>query len=445
MPQTYIVAVGPGAVGRIRPVEVSCRRSGGPLPWSRGTSTGAQVCMATKLRERQHYGRPMSTPDVVLSAGTVVTGDAVLRPGWVAIDGATVRATGSGEPPDGAAVTELGADAVVVPGFFDMHTHGGGGGSFPGADPEQVTRAIAFHRRHGTTTMVASLVTAGPADLLADVRALADRVDAGDLAGVHLEGPWLSERRCGAHDVGLLRDPDPDELAGVLDAGRGTIRMVTLAPERRGALDAVRAVVGAGAVAAVGHTDATYDVVRAAVDAGATAGTHLFNAMRPVHHREPGPVVALLEDPRVTVEIILDGHHVHPALYATVARAAGPGRVALVTDAMAAAGMPDGDYRLGDLDVTVAAGLAVLAGTSTIAGSTTTMDVGFAAAVLAGGGPGSDAALLRAVDQTSTTPARTLGLPRLGSLRAGGAADAVVLDAGLAVSRVLRAGRWISR
>jgi N-acetylglucosamine-6-phosphate deacetylase len=385
-----------------------------------------------------------STPGVVLSAGTVVTGDAVARPGWVALDGATIRDTGSGRPPGAAAVTDLGTDATLVPGFVDMHTHGGGGGSFPGADPDQVATAIAFHRRHGTTTMIASLVTAGPDALLADVRALADRVAAGDLAGIHLEGPWLSERRRGAHDVALLRDPDPGELANLLDAGAGAIRMVTFAPERDGALDAIRAVVAAGAVAAVGHTDATYDVVRDALDAGATAGTHLFNAMRPLHHREPGPVVALLDDPRVTVEVILDGHHVHPALYAMVTRTAGPGRVALVTDAMVAAGMPDGDYRLGDLDVTVAAGLAVLTGTSTIAGSTTTMDVGFRTAVHTAGGPGSDAALLRAADQTSATPARTLGLPHVGSLRAGSAADAVVLDADLAVSRVLRAGRWIT-
>jgi N-acetylglucosamine-6-phosphate deacetylase len=378
---------------------------------------------------------------MLLGAGTVVTGDAVLRPGWVAVDGATVRAAGGGSRPDG--VTDLGADATLVPGFVDMHVHGGGGGSFPGADPGQVDAAIAFHRRHGTTTMLASLVTASPPGLLADVRALADRVADGGLAGIHLEGPWLSERRCGAHDVGLLRDPDPAELADVLATAQGTIRMVTFAPERPGALDAIRTVADAGAVAAVGHTDATYDVVRAAVDAGATAGTHLFNAMRPVHHREPGPVVALLEDPRVTVEVILDGHHVHPALYATVTRAAGPGRVALVTDAMAAAGMPDGDYRLGALEVTVADGLAVLAGTSTIAGSTTTMDAGFRTAVAMWGGPSSDDALLRAVDQTSTTPARTLGLPHVGTLRAGAAADVVVLDADLAVTRVMRAGSWL--
>ncbi len=373
-----------------------------------------------------------------------MTGDAVLHPGWVAVDGATVGETGSGQPPDDSTVTDLGVHATLVPGFVDMHVHGGGGGSFPGADPHQVTTAIEFHRRHGTTTMIASLVTAGTDGLLADVRALANRVAAGDLAGIHLEGPWLSERRCGAHDAGLLRDPDPAEVAAVLGAADSAVRMVTFAPERLGALDAIRAVVDAGAVAAVGHTDATYDVVRAAIDAGATAGTHLFNAMRPVHHREPGPAVALLDDPRVTVEVILDGHHVHPALYAMVTRAAGPGRVALVTDAMSAAGMADGDYRLGDLDVTVAAGLAVLAGTSTIAGSTTTMDVGFRTAVVTWGGPSSDAALLRAVEQTSTTPARTLGLPLVGSLRPGSTADVVVLNADLAVARVMRAGRWIT-
>src|SRR6185369_4476463 len=139
----------------------------------------------------------------------------------------------------------------------------------------------------------------------------------------------------------LLRDPDAGELHRVLSVGSNTIRMVTLAPERAGGFDAIRRVVDAGAVAAVGHTEATYEQTRAAIDAGATVGTHLFNAMRPIHHREPGPVIALLEDSRVTVELIADGVHVDPSLYDTVARAAGPGRVALVTDAMSAAGMPD--------------------------------------------------------------------------------------------------------
>jgi N-acetylglucosamine-6-phosphate deacetylase len=256
--------------------------------------------------------------------------------------------------------------------------------------------------------------------------------------------PWtpLAAERCGAHDPALLRDPDPAELDRVLQAGGGTIRMVTLAPERTGGLAAVRRVVDAGAVAAVGHTDATYLQTRAAVDAGATVGTHLFNAMRPIHHREPGPVIALLEDPRVTVEVIADGVHVDAALYRHVARCAGQGRVSLVTDAMAAAGMADGAYRIGPLAVEVADRVAHLAGTDTIAGSTATFDRLFRFAVANADLPRAEA-LLQAVRQSSVDPARALGLPSP-ELRPGSAADLVILDEDLAVSAVLRRGRWVS-
>ena len=188
---------------------------------------------------------------------------------------------------------------------------------------------MAFHRRHGTTTLVASLVTADPAELLRQVEELADDVRAGVIDGIHLEGPWLSARRCGAHEPSLMRDPDPGEIDRVLDAGAGAIRMVTLAPERDGALEAIRQIVDAGVVAAVGHTEATYEQTRAAIAAGATVGTHLFNAMRPINRREPGPVIALLEDSRVTVELITDGVHVDPAIYRHVcaARRTRPGVV----------------------------------------------------------------------------------------------------------------------
>ena len=243
--------------------------------------------------------------------------------------------------------------------------------------------------------------------------------------------------------MSALRDPDPAELDRVLDAGRGTIRMVTLAPERTGGLKAIRRIVDAGAVAAVGHTEATYAQARAAVDARATVATHLFNAMRPVHHREPGPVLALMEDPRVTVELITDGVHLHPALYREVSRSVGPDRVALVTDAMAAAGMPDGAYRLGSLAVDVVDGIAKVAGTDTIAGSTATMDHVFRYAV-ANSGLTRDEALLAAVRQSSVNPARALGLPDSG-LAVGAAADLVVLDAELAVTGVLRQGSWVNQ
>jgi len=377
---------------------------------------------------------------VIVRAGTVLTGREVLRPGWVETAGSVIVALGSGEPTRPADV-DLTDTATVVPGFVDTHVHGGGGASFSGG-PAQVAEAARLHRRHGTTTLLASLVTEAPADLLRQVAELADQVRDGVIDGIHLEGPWLAQSRCGAHDPALLRDPDPTELDRVLGDGRGTIRMVTLAPERAGAPAAIGRVVDAGAVAAVGHTDATYDQTRAAIDAGATVATHLFNAMRPVHHREPGPVIALLEDRRVTVEMIADGVHIDPALYRHVTRSAGPDRVSLVTDAMAAAGMADGPYRIGPLAVEVTGGVAHLAGTDTIAGSTATMDRLFRFAVRHCGLP-REAALHAAVLQSSVNPARALGLPDP-VLAPGNRADLVFLDDALTVTGVIHRGAPVS-
>jgi N-acetylglucosamine-6-phosphate deacetylase len=217
--------------------------------------------------------------------------------------------------------------------------------------------------------------------------------------------------------------------------------MVTLAPERDGALAAIGQIVDAGVVVAVGHTEATYDQTRAAIGAGATVGTHLFNAMRPIDRREPGPVIALLEDARVTVELISDGVHVAPAIYRHVTHSAGPDRVSLITDAISATGMADGVYRLGPLAVDVVDGVARVSGTDTIAGSTATMDEVFRFAVNHGGLP-RDGALLAAVRQASLNPARALGFPCTG-LTPGASADLVVLDSDLAVTGVLRRGAWI--
>ena len=314
----------------------------------------------------------------VLAAGRVVTGTEVHTPGWVAYEAGTITAVGAGRPD--RVDLDLGADAVVVPGFVDLHVHGGGGGSFTTGDLDSALQAVRTHRAHGTTATMASLVTASPAKLLDSVSMLADLYEAGEIAGIHLEGPWISAHRCGAHDPTQLRDPDPAEIARLLAAGRGAIAMVTLAPELPGGLDAIRQVVAAGAIAAVGHTDASYELVVQAIAAGARVGTHLFNAMRPIHHRQPGPIVALLEDPRVTVELIADGIHLHPALYRHISDTTSRDRVALVTDAMAAATFGDGTYQLGPMQVTVNDGVAHLTGTDTIAGSTTTMDRLFRAA-----------------------------------------------------------------
>lgn len=376
---------------------------------------------------------------MLLATDTLLTGSELLRPGWIEVSGDTVAAIGAGAPPR-PADRDLGA-VTVVPGFVDTHLHGGGGANFSTASHADTSIAVELHRRHGTTTLVASLVTAGPAELLRQVRELADDVRAGVIDGIHLEGPWLSPTRCGAHQPSLMRDPDAGEIARVLEAGAAAIRMVTIAPERDGAMAAIGQIVDAGVVAAVGHTEATYQQTRAAIAAGATVGTHLFNAMRPIDRREPGPAIALLEDPRVTVELITDGVHVDPAIYRHVARSAGPDRVSLITDAMAATGMADGVYHLGPVAVDVVEGVARVAGTDTIAGSTATMDRVFRYAVIHSGLP-RDEALMAAVRQASINPARALGLPCTG-LVPGATADLVVLDSDLAVTGVLRQGSWV--
>jgi N-acetylglucosamine-6-phosphate deacetylase len=362
--------------------------------------------------------------------GMVLDGE-IGRPGWLATSGGRVVASGAGPPP--GPVDRDFPDCTVVPGFVDMHVHGGGGASY--TDAAGIADTAAFHLGHGTTTTLASLVTASPADLIAGVRALAEASRRGTVAGIHLEGPWLSQARCGAHDPTLMRNPDPAEIDAVLTAGEGAIRMVTLAPELPGADAAVRRFLDAGVVVAVGHTDATYEQTQRAVTAGATVGTHLFNAMPPLHHREPGPALALLQDPKVTVELIADGVHVHPALVHEVIRAAGPERVAVVTDAVAAAGCADGEYRLGAVPIDVVSGVARVRGTSTIAGSTATMDRLFRSVAAAG-------ELAAAVQMTSATPARALGLERVGSLRAGYDANLVVLDRDLQVAAVMVRGDW---
>jgi N-acetylglucosamine-6-phosphate deacetylase len=235
----------------------------------------------------------------------------------------------------------------------------------------------------------------------------------------------------------LLRAPAQADIERLLRAGRGAVRVVTLAPELPGGLLAVRRVVAEGAVAAIGHTAADYDTTVRAVAAGARLATHLFNAMPPLHHRAPGPVAALLEAEEVAVELVLDGVHLHPATAALAARRAG-GPTVLVTDAIAAAGAPDGGYRLGGREVTVSNGAAHLAGTDVIAGSTLTMDRAWRNAVELSGFTPVEATLA-----ASTNPARLLGLAaETGALVPGLRADLALLDRALQVTGVMTAGRW---
>jgi N-acetylglucosamine-6-phosphate deacetylase len=249
------------------------------------------------------------------------------------------------------------------------------------------------------------------------------------ILGSHLEGPFLDPGHRGAHDEALLRAPDEASVARLIEAGRGSIRQVTLAPELPGASHAIRRFADAGVMVAVGHSDADAGQTRQAFDAGATLLTHAFNAMRGIHHRDPGPVIAALRDDRVAVELVADGVHVDLDLIAVVFAAA-PDRVVLVTDAMAAAGAADGRYELGGLSVTVSGGVARLEGGGAIAGSTITQDAALRRVVAAG------VPLAAAVAAVTSTPARAIGRPDLGTLRKGALADAVLLDADLRVSRV---------
>jgi len=257
---------------------------------------------------------------------------------------------------------------------MDLHCHGALGHSFDDADAAGVAAAVAYHREHGSDAVMLSVVSA-PLDRLTqrltELRGILP--DVPGAVGVHLEGPFLAPGRAGAHDLRALVAPTPDAVRTLLTAGEGILRQITIAPELPGALAAVRAFTDAGVVVAVGHTEADYDTALAAFDHGARLLTHAFNGMPGLHHRDPGPVGAALERDDVVLELIADGVHVHPALIRTLFAAA-PGRVALVTDAMAAAGLGDGVYTLGDLTVEVTDGRPVLRGTDTLAGSTLTMD-----------------------------------------------------------------------
>jgi N-acetylglucosamine-6-phosphate deacetylase len=373
---------------------------------------------------------------LLITAGRVILPDRVLSPGWVEVTGRLITGSGEGAPPR-AADADFPAD-VLAPGFIDAHNHGGGGVGFHDPDPRAAAEHIVLtHRAHGTTTMMASLVTAPLDELERLVLALAELVREGLLAGIHLEGPWLSPAHRGAHAENLLRLPDAASVDRLLGAGGGAVRMVTIAPELQGGLSAVSRIVRHGAVAAVGHTDADYALTRAAIEVGATVGTHVFNAMRPLHHREPGAAGAVLEDPAMFAELVADGVHLHPSIVRLIID--GPARPVFVTDAMAAAGASDGDYKLGALDVRVADGAARLVD-GTIAGSVLTLDQAVRYAVLTAGVP-----LAPALRAASQNPADMLHLSDRGRILPGLRADLVVLDGELQVRAVMHEGTWVSR
>jgi N-acetylglucosamine-6-phosphate deacetylase len=380
---------------------------------------------------------PVSTTQrTVLSGARVVLPSGVVEGGRITVDGSRIAANEQAEQ-----VTHdlAGQGYTIVPGFVDLHNHGGGGASFTSGTAEDILTGVRTHREHGTTTVVASTVT-HTLDYLADrAGLLSELVEQGDLAGIHFEGPFISPCRKGAHDEGLLRHPDPADVRKLVEAGRGAAKMVTLAAELPGGIESVRLLADLGVIAAIGHTDASYEQTLEAVDAGATVATHLFNAMPPLQHRQPGPIAALLEDERVTVELINDGTHLHPSVLELAFGSAGAGRVAFITDAMDAAGFGDGMYDLGPMRVEVRDGVARLVEGGSIAGSTLTLDTAFKRAVTL-----DRLSVEDTVAAISVNPARLLGLDdRIGTLEPGKDADLVVLDDSWDLVGVMRKGEWV--
>jgi N-acetylglucosamine-6-phosphate deacetylase len=362
-------------------------------------------------------------------AGQIVTPDGVVE-GRVEVSDGQISAV----VPD----PTLRSSHWIVPGFVDIHVHGGGGHSFTTGDPDAARGAAAFHLRHGTTTLLASLVSSPYPLMLDATHAFTPLVEEGVLGGIHFEGPYLSTIRCGAQNPEYLRLPSIGEIEGLIDAGDGLVSMMTIAPELPGALDAIEVLVAHGVIAAIGHTDASYEQAYAGIGAGASVGTHVFNGMAPPHHRTPGTVFALLGSDEVICELVADGIHLHDGTLYFAATATGPARAALVTDAIDATGMPAGRYDLGGQEVDVVDGAARLVSNGNIAGSTLTMDAALRRAV------GAGIPLVDAVTMAATTPARALRRHDIGALYPGRRADLVELDENLRVVRVMRAGTWIT-
>ena len=376
----------------------------------------------------------------VLAGARIVTSDGVLEQGWVEVVDERILRVEPGLPPaDRTDVVEL-AGGWLVPGFIDIHCHGGGGHDFT-KSAEAMAAGVEFHLSHGTTRSVVSLMTA-PIDALCEqlswVKPLIQRGDKGRgrILGAHLEGPFLSHLRCGAQNPHHVAEADRQLLAKLLEAGQGAVRHVTIAPELPGALELVRDLLEADVIAAVGHTDAEYAQAAAAFEAGASHLTHAFNAMRAMNHRAPGPVPAAF-DAGATIELINDGVHVHDAVSRLLARSAGSTMV-FITDAISATGVGDGSYELGDQAVVVRDGEARLPGTGHLAGSTLTMDEAFRRAVVELG-----LSPQAAVEAASTTPARVLGISdACGAIKPGLDADFVLLDEELRLRKVMLAGQW---
>ncbi|MBE3584084.1 MAG: N-acetylglucosamine-6-phosphate deacetylase [Limnochordaceae bacterium] len=402
-----------------------------------------------------------ATAACLVEGGVVITPDEVIPDGVVAIVGERIGFVGRRSDfevleaawlqEQAASLTRVDAKGrYVVPGYVDVHIHGGGGKDALDATPEAIRTVARTHGRHGTTSFLVTTATSSPDNLLEAARAtvavMRQQTEAtaqesrqeADVIGMHLEGPYLSGARKGAQNEAFLRDMDPAELERLLEVLGPAFRMMTVAPERPHGLEAIRWLVEHGVVASIGHTQATYEQAKAAVALGAQHATHTYNAMTGLHHRDPGTVGAVTTSPGVVCELIADGIHVHPGAMRVLYELKGARRLALVTDAVAGMGMPEGEYQLAGKQVFLRDGAVRLAD-GTLAGSALSMEKAVANMVSRVGVP-----LPEAIRMATLTPAESVGVQdRKGSLAVGKDADLLLLSSDLTVERSMVRGQWL--
>ena len=346
---------------------------------------------------------------MIISAATVLIEEELQKEVWLEIEDGVIRSINSGTSPE----YDLRYDGILIPGFVDIHCHGGGGKYFASLTDSEIAQVIATHRAGGTVAGLASLVTEPIPNLIAQIKRLVPFAQRNEIAGIHLEGPYLSHARCGAHEPNLLRTPTIAEVETLLEAGQGFIKMITIAPELDGALEVIEYLAKSGVIAAIGHSQSDAATAHKAIDRGASVVTHFNNAMPKVVDGPGTMNSAVLNELRASLELILDGEHVATSIARQVFEAA-PNRIVMITDAMSAAGSTDGAYKIANLEVIVKDGVARLASNGSLAGSTLTMAKAFSHALNEIG-----ISITEAVHAASTLPALILGRSDLGEIAVG--------------------------
>ena len=354
---------------------------------------------------------------MIIQASSAIVDGALLGNTWIESSDGVITSVNPGIHSNPDTTT----NGVLIPGFVDIHCHGGGGHYFSAISPDSITAAINAHKKTGTTSLVASLVSESIEDLKAQIQRLIPFYNGGEIVGIHLEGPYLSHARCGAHEPSLLIDPTVEQLKELVVIGQGSIKMITIAPELTGAQEAIEYLASEGVFAAIGHTEGNFQDAAAATDNGASIVTHFLNAMN--KENTAGSIANfVMGDPRLTVELIVDGHHLSFEKVKELFASLGP-RIIMVSDAMAAAGKGDGSYTIGALPVEVKDGVARLTSNQKLAGSTLTISQAFSNLIKHCG-----LSLEQAVHATATQPAKAFGLRDRGSIAVGMRADLLSYD-----------------